>query len=219
MAEIYQHDLEGGVNRAAILPVTLAVAYPLLSHASVALKAPFLQWLALSCFAAVPLVNGLAALRLRPWLLFTGIAALLWLLTHWGGGQFALYLPPLVLTGVLSATFAASLLPGRTPLITHFASMARGGVVPPDLIVYCRKLTVFWACMTGGSFLATLWLTVFGPLWLWSWYTNFFSHVLMGTVFVAEFFLRRKWFAHHPHGAFWTYLKFMTRMRGVKPPP
>lgn len=198
---------------AVVLPTALAVAYPLLSHASVALHAPLLQGLALLSFASVPLVPGLLALRLKPWLLFALLAAALWLLTHLGGGQYALYLPPLVFTGALSALFAMSLLPGRTPLISTFARIARGGVLPADLVVYTRKLTLFWACLVGALFAVTLYLTLFGPLWLWSWHTNFFSYSVISVVFVVEFFLRRRWLAHHEHLSFWGYLKTMTRIR------
>ena len=205
--------MDGGISRAAILPIALAVAYPLLSHASVLLHAPLLQWLALCCFAAVPLAAGLMARRARSWLIFIAIALLLWAVTHIGGGQYALYLPPLVFTATLASTFALSLRKGHTPLIVTFAAIARGGELPPDLAAYCRKLTAFWACMVAAIFATTLYLTLFGPLWLWSWHTNFASYVVIGAVFIAEFFLRRIWFAHLPHGSFWQYLKFMTRVR------
>lgn len=202
-----------GLNRAAILPVALAVAYPLFSHASVLLHAPFLQWLALCCMAAVPLANALLAARPSAWLLFIVIAGLLWWMIHLGDGQYMLYLPPLVLNGAAAALFGLSLRPGHTPLITSFARIARGGVVPPDMLAYCRKLTCLWALMMGGIFAVSLYLTVFGPLWLWSWHTNCFSYVLIAAVFVGEFFLRRRLFAHHPHIGFWDYLKLMTRIR------
>ncbi len=199
---------------AGLIGTLLVIAYPVLSHASVLLKEPKLQFAALLSFSAVPLVPQLLQARWTSWALLLGLAVVLWNLTQKGAGQYALYLPPLVISAVLAASFALSLKAGRTPLITLFARIVRGAELPEDLLRYTRKLTLFWALLVGALFALTLLLSFTGPLWLWSLHTNFLSYVVIAVVFVVEFFLRRIWFSHHHHLGFWQYLKRMTQIRG-----
>ncbi len=194
------------------LPVALMVSYPLLSHAAVLLHSPDLQWLALLAVAATPISAALLKARPLFWLGFGLLAMALWWLVHLGGGQFALYLPPLLLPLALSAGFALTLRPGHTPLITGIADAAHGPLSAP-VARYTRRLTAFWALLAAGLAAITLLLTLSGPLWLWSLFTNFISYAVLGTVFVVEYLLRRRWFPEHPHSRFTDYLGLVIRSR------
>jgi uncharacterized membrane protein len=199
---------------AGFIGTLLVIAYPLLSHASVLLKAPHLQFAALLSFAAVPLLPRLLRGAWGAWALFLGLALGFWALALHGAAQYALYLPPLVISGALAVSFGLSLQAGRTPLITLFARIVRGGELPEELRCYTRKLTLFWAWLVAALFVLTLVLSFTGPLWLWSLHTNLFSYLVLSVVFVVEFFLRRVWFPQHHHLDFWPYLKRMTKIRG-----
>lgn len=196
----------------ALLPLALVVAYPLLSHLASLAGLPWLQWLALSALLAAPLVPAALAGRAWAWLSLPFLGMGLWMLTHAGGGQFALYLPPVALPLVLAATFAATLAPGRTPLITAIA-LAVHGSLPAELLRYTRALTVMWAMLTLGLALVSLALAITGPLWLWSLFSNFVAYALVAVVFVAEFLLRRRWFPDHPHPGFVDYLGIVAKSR------
>ncbi|GGG46756.1 hypothetical protein GCM10010964_37640 [Caldovatus sediminis] len=54
-------------------------------------------------------------------------------------------LPPLCEL-LLALVFAATLLPGREPLIARYTRLDRG-VVPPECEGYARRLTAFWAAL------------------------------------------------------------------------
>lgn len=194
------------------LPVLLMVGYPLLSHAAALLHLPELQWLALLAVTATPMSGALLRGRLGFWLLLALLAAALWWLVNAGGGQYALYLPPLVLPLALSAGFALTLRPGHTALITTIADAAHGPLAD-EMWRYTRRLTAFWALLAAGMASITLWLTLYGPLWAWSLFTNFISYGVIGSVFVVEFLLRRRWFPAHPHGSFAHYLGIVLRSR------
>ncbi len=192
-----------------LLPVLLCISYPLLAHASVIWKSPLLQWLALIAVLAVPF---LAARNPVAWLWYLLLTAVLGTLTFAGGGQYALYLPALLIPAAVSATFGLSLREGRTPLITAIAQAARGSL-PADLRDYTRRLTAFWALLSAGITTVTLYLTLAGPLWAWSLHTNFVSYLLIGGVLVGEFVLRRFWFPAHDHPGFIEYLRIVARGR------
>jgi len=191
------------------LPVLLCVAYPLLSHASVIWRLPQQQWLALLAVLAVPF---LAARKPAAWLWYLLLAGILAAVTHIGGGQYALYLPALLIPAAAAATFGVSLRSGRTALITAIAEVARGPL-PPELLIYTRRLTLLWTLLTAGIALVTLYLTLAGPLWAWSLHTNFLSYALIGAVLVGEFVLRRAWFPAHDHPGFMEYLRIVARAR------
>lgn len=191
------------------LPVLLCIAYPLLSHASVTWSLPLLQWLALVAVLAVPF---LATRRPAAWMLFFLLAGMLAWLARAGGGQYALYLPALLIPAAVSATFGLSLRSGQTPLITAIAEAARGPL-SAELVIYTRKLTGFWTLLTAAIALTTLYLTLAGPLWAWSLHTNFLSYALIGTVLIGEFVLRRLWFPSHDHPGFIEYLRIVARGR------
>lgn len=194
------------------LPVLLMVSYPLLSHASALLHSRELQWLALLAVTATPMSGALLRGRFGFWLLLLVLAAALWWLVHVGGGQYALYLPPLLLPLALAAGFALTLRPGQTALITSIADAAHGPLTD-EMRRYTRRLTAFWAWLATGMAGITLWLTLSGPLWAWSLFTNFISYGVIASVFVAEFLLRRRWFPAHPHGSFAHYLGIVIRSR------
>src|SRR5262245_40336892 len=103
------------------MPV-LIVAYPLLVHLSALRHDLRLQLAALICLAAIPLYSRLRVGRIGAWLLFLAVVALLYALTFVvGGGQYALFIPPVLLPAALGMVFGESLLPGRTALITRVA--------------------------------------------------------------------------------------------------
>ena len=59
------------------MPVLL-LAYPVLVHLAVLWSAPRLEWLALVVMCAIPLYQGLRALRPGHWLSLLVLAGLLW---------------------------------------------------------------------------------------------------------------------------------------------
>ena len=200
-------------NRSAVLlPVALMLAYTLLSHAAAHWHLLGLQWLALSVLLTVPIAPALIARRPWAWLALPALLAALWVLTHAGGGQLALFLPPVLLPLVLSLSFGLTLLPEHTPMITAIA-LAVHGSLPEPLMRYTCRLTLFWALFSFALALIALPLAWTGPLWLWSVHTNFIAYALVATVFVGEYALRRRWFPDHPHPGFLDYLGIVVRSR------
>ena len=190
----------------------LIVAYPLLAHLATMRHSLWLQWAALICLVAIPLYPQLRAPSPGAWALWLAIVAGLYGLVFLGGGQYALFLPPVFLPVALGMLFGESLLRGRTPLITRVARAARGGHLPPELARYTRGVTMFWAALLFTIALTAALLALFAPLHTWSVFTNLVSYLILGAVFPLEYVLRR--WRHHDieHPGFWDYLKLVTRI-------
>lgn len=188
----------------------LAVSYPVLSHFAAVLGLPLLQWVALVVVCTLPQYSALRNGRLRNWLLFFALTGALFLLTHVGGGIYALLAPPVVLPAMVAALFIGTLRPGRVPLVTRMAAAERG-TLTPELLAYTRNVTLAWAWLLSAITVAALLLALFAPLWLWSLFTNFLCYALMGLMFVGEYLWRRLRFRHTPHAGFTAFVRSLVR--------
>jgi uncharacterized membrane protein len=73
---------------------------------------------------------------------------------------------PVLANLVVCWQFAATLRPGREPLITRYTRFDMGGRLPPELRGYTRALTALWALFLAG-FAAAHALALAGPLSHW----------------------------------------------------
>lgn len=193
------------------MPVVLMVLYAGLVHLAVVRHDLLLQWLALVVLCVIPQYAALRAGKLRHWLLLGLLAALLYVLTRIGGGIYALFLPPVVVSGMVLSVFAATLRPGQEPLVTRMAAISRGGTLPPEMAPYTRNVTWAWVLLMASQVLASIVLALFAPLWVWSAYTNFIAYGLLALAFVVEYVVRRLRFRHLPHQSFMEYLRSLVQ--------
>src|ERR1700752_2871694 len=144
-------------------------------------------------------------------LLILGLAAALYGLSFVGGGQYALFIPPVALPAALGMLFGESLLPGRTALITRIARASRGGMLPPDLARYTRGVTMAWTAVLFALALTALMLALWAPLNVWSVFTNLVSYLILAALFPLEYLWRRLRFRHLEHPGFVGYVKLLAR--------
>jgi len=101
------------------------------------------------------------------------------------------YLVQFLITQFLLATvFSSTLLPGKTPLITHFAQMVYGIPLPSEVDRYCRYATWAWALFFVVLALISLVLYTFGSVMVWSFFCNILYFPLIATMFVGEYIVR-----------------------------
>lgn len=192
------------------MPTVLFIAYLLLVHLGIVFEMPILQWLALQTLFAAILLAPLKAGRLVFWWAWACFAALTAVINSVGDGIYALYLPPLALTGLACAAFARSLRAGAVPLITQIATAVHG---PPNpaLARHTRQVTQLWVVVLALLFLITLLLTLSGRRTWWSVFTNAGSYLVMGLLFVGEFVYRRWRFPEHDRDGFIGHLRRVAR--------
>jgi uncharacterized membrane protein len=192
------------------MQIALFVAYPLLAHLGVMFGWSPLQWLALQALCAGVLYRSLTARARGAWLGFLGFALATGALTGLGDGIYALYLPPLALTGLACVGFASSLRPGATPLVTRIATLANGPL-PPAIAAHTRRVTIAWTILLAALLAITLALTVWGPRAWWSLFTNFITYALMGLMFIVEFVYRRWRYPDHDRRSFVDFIRLVAR--------
>ena len=215
----------------AVLTVLLALAFPALAHASVALDSAALALAAgisLIVLLVLPLWRRPMALLAVGGVLALGLAAL----AQAGQIRLLLTLPPVVLNALIGLQFARSLRAGRMSLIERAVRALNDGAVRhPDIPAYARRLTLAWALLLFGlallnAVLALLaepggWLASFGihgvwslPAAWWSWSANVLNYVVIAVFFLAEYAYRVHRFPEHDYGGL---IGFLRRMASLGP--
>lgn len=212
-----------------LLPVALALAFPVLAHASAVTASLELATAAVACL----LILVCLPLRAKPLLAITvfAVGAILLAVLHASGhAHLPLMLPPVLFNLAVGLYFARSLAPGRMPLIERIVrALNNGQVHDPDVPAYARAWTRAWAVILLAlaainavlallaepkGLLLSLGLTppVSVPLELWSLFANLLNYLIVAIVFVGEYVYRSRRFPHSDYGGFLGFLKRVGRL-------
>jgi uncharacterized membrane protein len=190
----------------------LFAAYPVLTHCSVLEQRPGLQWAGVMGLAGGALYGPLARRAGGAWLACAALGAgYAWLLAS-GAGRWTLYLPSVTVPALVLCAFAASLRPGRTPLVTRIAAAAHDPL-PAALLAYTRAVTWLWTLVLAALLGTELWLACAGDARRWSAFANLGVYALLAAVFVAEYAWRRWRFRGLPQPGFLASLRLTLQRR------
>jgi uncharacterized membrane protein len=177
-------------------PAALVVAYAILANytnlnpaakplgAVLAIVPPLalgvgLAWRSRYRLVALAIAVLAAALIFSYWQLLESNFALLYLIEDVG------------FYGLLSLTFARSLVGARVPLCTYWADLVHGPL--PELVErYTRNTTAAWALFFALIAAASLALYIFAPLRVWSVFSYFVTFPLVVLMFIGEYAVRRR---------------------------
>lgn len=188
-----------------VLLAGLAASYPLLAHYTTAHQAaavpaqgepvPLTLVGALVAVAPATLIALAVAWRSpRRTLWLAALAAVLGLLAwqralleaHFSWVYLADHVVSNILLGVF---FGRTLLPGRTPLCTTFATMVHGPL-SAQMLRYSRQVTVAWTVFFAVVAAISLLLFGLAPRETWSVFANLLAFPLVVAMFVAEYAVR-----------------------------
>ena len=188
------------MSRARLRPVGLAtviLGYALLMHYSNLSGAPR------TLGAVLALAPLLAVLMIGAWqtrwrwvllpLLLGGTAALLvasWAQIEQHFGWIYLW-QQCAVYAALALAFGRSLLPGRIPLCTRWATIVHG-TLPEEALRYTRAVTRMWTLFFAAVIVASLALYLLASRATWSLFSNFLVLPLAIVLFAAEYRLRRR---------------------------
>lgn len=180
---------------ALLLAGGLVVAYAVLAHYT-SLMPDGAHWAVLLAVLP-PAAIGFGMLRSAlpgalSWLAAgaaVALAAAVWptLQHNIGGVYFAQHVG---VNAALGLFFGRTLLGGREPLCTHFASLAHAQM-SPRLLRYTRQVTVAWTLFFVAMVTASVLLFAFAPIEAWSVFANLLTWPLVGAMFVVEGAVRR----------------------------
>ncbi len=181
-----------------VLAVAGILAYQVLVHVGMLgnLERP------MSALLAAPMVALAAWILLRSkerglWLLIIGAAAALTFSLGQSGA--ALYgVPHAAAYLSLLWFFGRTLVRGREAFITRLARHARGGVLPPGMESYTRRLTFAWCVFFAAQLAVSALLLRFGSLESWSLFINVLNFPLLALMFAVDYLYRVLRFGDSP---------------------
>jgi uncharacterized membrane protein len=176
-----------------VLVIALLCVYTICSHVAVTSGTAAYAWIAWSS-----LVTGVAVAL--PWKAGLALAIALIGPVPWIPVDLLLKAPPVVIYLALGAWFGRTLLPGREPLISHFASLERGQL-EPVLARYTRRLTAVWTAFFVAMATVSAALAVLADGETWSFFTNGVSYGLLAVLFLGEYVYRRVRYSEFRHAS------------------
>lgn len=176
--------------------VALIVGYEAGAHHAVSTPGLERLGLALVLAPALALTFGIAARSPRRALalpLLAIAAAALWLtrgalVRHY---EWGLFLEHVMFNGALGYLFGRTLAPGREPLCSQFAAMARGSPLIPEIAAYTRLVTAAWTLFFAGVVGISTLLFATASIEAWSTFANYLTLPLAALMFVVEHACRR----------------------------
>jgi uncharacterized membrane protein len=118
-------------------------------------------------------------------------AVALALVTAATGDARALLAAPVLVSLALLVSFAASLRPGRMPMVERFARLQEGDALPPHAVPYTRRVTQVWVVFFAVNAVIAGGLALFSSYQWWALYTGGIAYALIGTIFAIELVVRR----------------------------
>lgn len=192
------------------MQIFLLIAYPLCVHYAVTTANAEAQLLALVLLAAGISYPGIKQNSGFAWGILLLVSLLALLVSYFDLTLYVLYLPPVILPLLLWSVFFRSLLDGQTPLTTQIGEGVHGRF-GPEMREYSRRVTRAWALFFVALTVWSAVLPLIASDELWSWFTSFINYLLVGVLFVSEYFYRKWRFRDFNHLAFWQYLQVIAR--------
>lgn len=215
--------LAGPLLILTLLLVPVVAHLALVTHRGMALagvligvQAALVTWIALSSITLSPLalspMTGRALRAGACGMVFLGV--LLLALRTGGGPVVAAAVPHAMAYIALLAVFAASLRPGREPVITILARRSRGHL-PPEIVRYTRRVTWAWCWFCLAQLGGSLALLLLAPLAVWSLFINLCNLPLVGVMLGAEYVYRQWRHAARPPERLIDMLRIVRHVRTV----
>jgi len=96
---------------------------------------------------------------------------------------------PIVISLATAAIFALSLI--RPPSVIERIARLREPDLPPRAVAYTRRVTMVWTAFLVVNALVSAATAAWAPLSIWTLWNGLISYLLMGTLFLGEFAVRR----------------------------
>lgn len=214
--------------------LALGASYPVLAHIAVLSARPGLIVASIGLLVVLVLFPGLRNGRPLAWCILVAAAFGLYSVAASGRALLLLFLPPVLLNGFMAWVFGHTLQRGRTPLIERAIVALHGTTdrLTAEIVSYARALTLVWAGLFVALTVVNLLLAAVAspggllesaglrprvtvPLGAWSLFANVLNYLIVGALFVGEYWLRRKRFPQQAYKGFFDFTRRLASVRAM----
>ena len=122
------------------------------------------------------------------------------------------FLPPVAINFFVGTIFLHGLGKNQRPLIEKYIELMEGEV-PLAERQYARSVTKVWVVVLFLLMAESIILWLYFPHEVWSLFTNFINYLILASMFVIEYVVRRKVFPDKHHMSF---MEFIVRLKRIK---
>ena len=206
--------------------IVLGASYPVFAHIAVLSGNPALIAASIGLLMVLVLFPGLRNARPFAWIMLPVAALCLYAVAEHGRTLLLLFLPPILINGLMAWVFGRTLEPGGTSLIERAIVALHGTTddVTAEMLAYARRLTLVWACLFVALTVTNLVLAVLAnpgglllsvglhspvtvPLGVWSLFANVLNYLIVGALFIGEYRLRRRRFPQQSYRGFFDFTR------------
>jgi uncharacterized membrane protein len=119
---------------------------------------------------------------------WTGSILVLAAFTAWTGSPLPMKLYPASMNAAMLAAFGFTLI--QPPSMAERFARLREPHLPPEGIIYTRRVTIVWCCfflLNGSIALIT---AFWAPAKIWALYNGLIAYILIGLLFAGEYLVR-----------------------------
>ncbi|TDR30748.1 putative membrane protein [Hydromonas duriensis] len=126
------------------------------------------------------------------------LGILICLLSYYFNSNMPLRWYPLIINFAMLSVFYSSLYASQT-IIERFARLSfdKNQTFPSHAIIYTRNVTKVWCVFFVLNGLISAWTIFHDDLKIWTVYNGFIAYILMGFLFVVEWFYRKIYRTRH----------------------
>jgi uncharacterized membrane protein len=210
----------------ALAMILLGASYPVAAHVAALLARPGLIAASIGLLVVLVLLPGLRNRRPLAWIALALATVGLFSAARSPSVLLLLFLPPILINGLVAWVFGHTLRGGEVPLIERLARALHGPEDPltEEMSAYARRVTVVWTLLLSVLTVVNLALAALAkpggllltagfepmvavPLSLWSLFANVLNYVFVGALFLAEYAVRLRRFPRQPHASFVEFLR------------
>ena len=170
----------------SIIATGLFLSYPYLVYRGIESG---MVWLAPAIFSGLYLMRALAAPSLRV-KIYKGLFALALLLGAYYLQTVTAKILPVLIQLMLMGVFGRTLLKDKGPPFIESFVRLEFPEIPPEILVYCRQLTLLWTGFFAFNAAMCTVLAVWGSDFWWTVYNGILIYTMIGALMIGEYIYR-----------------------------
>lgn len=189
----------------------LLFVYPIVLYFLLASGKPPLAFLGNASLAVLILLPALASRSLLAWLLLPVAVSVAGYAAFGGHEVMVVWLPQILVAGLLGVLFGRTLRPGSVPLVTRIAFAIRGDDPAGVPLAYTRGVTILWLVIFALLVIEGLLFIAFEPAWSPA-RASLVTYGVIAVVIICEYVFHNIRYPHPSHRGLADFLRHVAQI-------
>ncbi len=170
----------------SVISTTLFIAYPFLVYKGIDAG---MVWIAPALFSGIYLFQAFSAKRFKI-KIFKAMVAIVLLLGAYYLQTITAKILPVLIQLMLMYFFGRTLLKDKGPPFIESFVRLEFSDIPPEVLIYCRQLTMLWTGFFAFNVVMCVLLALWGNDYWWAVFNGLVIYLLIGVLMTGEYIYR-----------------------------